>query len=377
MVKRLGAVVVLAWAAFSSQPALAAATFPCFGAPPAYVAHYDGSSQDLDGAVDGAVSFAEPRVFLESQGWWVENGEPDPLSSEHIHVGLCYPQGERIRLQNGRVRWPLMMQLHNQIGATSNFVRGGGFQDGAVTPRANWDPSWDPVSDQEVRFAVLTKRRRNLTRCGRREARFTNNVPVSVHAHRFYQSAGWQTYVPCLRGLRRTNYRSSDLMIARGYYESFDYVNVSLQGNWRASAMASTPVPDAWTVRVGTGAGSTSYAVYVDPDLHHGSKGIVVAEGLGGDATRSVTIDTSQLTPGIHKLMVVANETQLDPLRPIRGTASGVLVVPFLVGGDAYLSASRLRSSDFYCGSNARSTPASGALIGRRTAGTRPLRPAS
>jgi hypothetical protein len=359
MVKRLLVVMVLAAAGPFSHSAMAAVTFPCFGAPAPYVAQYDGSSDDLDGVVDGVVSFAEPRVFLESQGWWVENGEPDPLNAEHIHVGLCYPQGERIRFQNGRVRWPLMIQLHNQVGATSNFVRGGGFQDGSVVPRASWNPAWSPVSNQEVRFAVLTKSRRSLTKCGRREARFTNNVPASMQGHRFYQSAGWQAYVPCLRGLRRADYRSSDVMIARGYYESFDYVNVALRGNWKASAMAATPVPNEWTVSVGTAAGSTSYAVYVDPDLHHGSKGIVVAEGLGGDATRSVTIDTSELTPGVHKLMLVANETQLDPLRAIKGTASGVLVVPFLVAGVPYVSTSTARSLDFDCGSSTRSIAAS------------------
>lgn len=62
---------------------------PCFGAPADYVAAFD----TLDGSKNGAVSYAQPRVYLEDQSWATPEGQIPGHGSEHMHVGACWPQG--------------------------------------------------------------------------------------------------------------------------------------------------------------------------------------------------------------------------------------------------------------------------------------------
>jgi hypothetical protein len=74
-------------------PALAHAqtqTYPCAFAPPDYIVANDAD----DGAVDGQVSYPEPRVFLEAQGHVFEYGATQRHHFEHIHIGMCFPYAE-------------------------------------------------------------------------------------------------------------------------------------------------------------------------------------------------------------------------------------------------------------------------------------------
>jgi hypothetical protein len=70
--------------------------YECFGAPADYLQAFDAT----DGVTDGRVMYPEARVYLETQGWLTSPGETPGHHSEHIHMGACFPQGERWRQPN-------------------------------------------------------------------------------------------------------------------------------------------------------------------------------------------------------------------------------------------------------------------------------------
>lgn len=289
-----------------------AAELACFGAPVDAVAHF-------------GLLYPYPTVWLEAQAWWAEASGPNPLGASHIHFGAAFPQGEAIQPIGGVYRLDAKVQLHNFVGGSAARAQGFNFMSSSVRP---YPLGWKPTSMDEQRFLTMTMDPTKVP-CGRRENRMQVRA-VSPFADEMLSSTGWQAYVVGSRC--PSSDRSSDVIIARGWYSGFDYVNASFQGNWRASQMARpVPVP-VWPVKFAVGQGATSYAVYLDPDLHAGSKGRVLVEANGGDGKRTVNVPTGQLASGVHRLMVVANETHLEAGRAQRGTASGVQVIPFLVG---------------------------------------------
>jgi len=87
-------------------------------------------------------------------------------------------------------------------------------------------------------------------------------------------------------------------------------------------------------VKMAPGAGGapvTSHRAHVDPDFHAGSAGWIVRQGRGSFEGR-LSIDTTQLANGVHKLVLVANARKLSRRdRVANGTSSGVQVIPFVV----------------------------------------------
>jgi hypothetical protein len=131
-----------------------------------------------------------------------------------------------------------------------------------------------------------------------------------------------------------SDYRSRDSVAARGWYEGFGYTNATY-GDFYCSAAPPT-VSGLWQPKASMAPGSggvrvTSYSAHVDPDFHAGSAGWVVARGRGSFEGR-LSIDTTHLTNGPHKLVLVANARKLSRHDGIaNGTSSGVQVVPFVV----------------------------------------------
>lgn len=79
------------------------------------------------------------------------------------------------------------------------------------------------------------------------------------------------------------------------------------------------------------GARVTSHRAHIDPDFHTGSTGWVVKRGRGSFEGR-LSIDTTQLANGLHKLVLVANARKISWRdRVANGTSSGVQVIPFVV----------------------------------------------
>jgi hypothetical protein len=101
--------VVLLFGGLTLSAPPAQASFPCQGAP-------------LDEPKTGL--YAEPRIFMESQGWWIkEPGDPDPSGNAgHVHYATCYPLdvngGPTV---SGKVRFWIRLMMFDNPG-TLNVV---------------------------------------------------------------------------------------------------------------------------------------------------------------------------------------------------------------------------------------------------------------
>ena len=123
-------------------------------------------------------------------------------------------------------------------------------------------------------------------------------------------------------------------MGAAGWYQGLDYANAFLDpDDYIRLRDGVTQGLHSIKVKFDQGAGS----VTVDPDAHNGNPGIVMCRisdrakigGLTPVPTSTtwfaVELDTSGLSPGIHKLALRGSNAD------VRGVQEGVLVVPFRV----------------------------------------------
>jgi hypothetical protein len=287
--------------------------------------------------------YPEPRVFLESQGWWSAGRTTPGGASVHIHVGLCFPQGVAWNPDaDGKVRLDFRIMLHNVSNYTVARFRGtiaccdpipgGGaqFVDTSVETKALI------ASAMPNGYVYLTKvlDLHGAGSDGRKEARFTVDLRHGRTGRRSFQSTGWQSYVDNPDTTVVADYRPQDTVIARGWYEGFGYTNAAYRDLY---CSASPPtVSGVWKPKVKMAPGSggarvTSHRAHIDPDFHAGSAGWVVKRGRGSFEGR-LSIDTTRLANGLHKLVLVANARKISQRdRVANGTSSGVQVVPFVV----------------------------------------------
>lgn len=209
---------------------------------------------------------------------------------------------------DGIVRFDGRVTLHKQVGST-NIVR---LQDeGSYAQTIPF--VLGPCDDCSRDFSFTV----NLSSwsTGRHELRFTANVPDeqpdASGDQRMFQSTGIQL---CVRSCT-PSYRSGDWLEARGWYDGHGYQNARL-----TSSVASVRSGGTISVRLAPGSeglATTGAGVYIDPDFHNGSAGIVVRE-WSGPFTGSVTLPS--LPSGAHRLVLVAHDAQ----------NGGVLLIPFV-----------------------------------------------
>jgi hypothetical protein len=287
--------------------------------------------------------YPEPRVFLESQGWWSPRRTAPGGASVHIHVGVCFPQGVAWNPDaDGKVRLDFRLRLHNASNhrvarfrgsiACCDAIPGGGagFDDTSAETKAL-------IASAMPNGHVYVTKVLDLHGAGsdgRKEARFTLDLRHARTGRRSFQSSGWQSYVDNPDTTVVADYRPRDSVTARGWYEGFGYTNATYGGPY--SAASPPTVSGVWNPRVKMAPGSggarvTSHRAHIDPDFHAGSAGWVVKRGRGSFEGR-LSIDTTQLTNGPHRLVLVANARKISSRdRVANGTSSGVQVIPFVV----------------------------------------------
>ena len=250
--------------------------------------------------------FVDHRSCYETQ-WWGLNGASlpapanAPFDSSHMHLMIAYPIGETIIPVSGSYEFPFYAQLHNFQGGNSNFVRGGNFLSGGDIPQIGWE--WRPTSVDESRSGTLRKANSGIS-CSKCENRFTLNGNAPFGG-RSYQSGAWWTF--------RSGTPGPVSMTARGWSQAGDYVNITIKDSnlgsgtgFRTSYFRDQCVPDPWTITYSLAQGATHAFFYLNPNLHAGSKGIVVVENKTGS---SGTVNIPRvLAPGTHKLMFGAWE---------------------------------------------------------------------
>jgi hypothetical protein len=302
-------------------------SYECLGAPPDYPNRF----------------YPEPRVFLESQDWWSAGRMAPGGASTHIHLGACFPQGTAWKPDaEGKVRLDFRIMLHNvanyQVARFRGSIAccdpipggGAGFDD---TSRETKDLIASAMPNGYVHITKFLDLHGAGTD-GRKEARFTVDLRHGRNERRSFQSSGWQSYVDNPEITVTSDYRSKDSVAARGWYAGFGYTNATY-GDFYCSA-APPSVSGLWQPKASMAPGSggvrvTSYSAHVDPDFHAGSAGWIVARGRGSFEGH-LSIDTTQLTNGPHRLVLVANARKLSRHdRIANGTSSGVQVIPFVV----------------------------------------------
>jgi hypothetical protein len=288
-------------------------------------------------------SYPEPRVFLESQGWWSQGRTAPGGASAHVHVGVCFPQGGTWSPDaEGQVRLDFRIRFHNATNYRVARFRGGiACCDAIEGGGAQFDDT--SAETKALITAAMPHGQVYLTKVldvdgagsdGRKEARFTVDLRDTRNGRRFLQSAGWQSYIDRPDTVVVADYRRADTVTARGWYEAFGYINAGYADSY--SAASPPTVSGIWTpkVRMEPGSGGapvTSHRAHVDPDFHMGVAGWIVKQGAGPFKGR-LSIDTTRLSNGWHKLVLIANARKISARdRAPNGTASGVQAIPFLV----------------------------------------------
>lgn len=248
-------VLALIGAGFQHGHARAATAFGC----PAQLASLD---------------FPEPRVCLETQGWWLQGASATlppnaAVASTHVHLMIPFPLGERVAIPtSGGFSWPYYAQFHNGQSGTVRQVRGGAWQLSSCCPK---DPNYlgVPISsvDQSHVGSIpiassLLGAWRSAT--GKRENRFTADT-TSPFGKRQYQSGAWNAYL---------NAPGAPVgFTARGWYEGPGYSNFTFKDSnigsgvgFRASELASICAPSSVSLTYSLAEG-TSLAFLFGPSL--------------------------------------------------------------------------------------------------------------
>lgn len=251
---------------------------------------------DCIGAPTGTVGgetlitkYPEPRIWLESQGWWGEGAHPPQLgNAEHIHVGMCFPVGQTMV---DTTTLQVKVLVHNMNGATllvtSLHDPGGG-----ALPDINWNlpiTSNDVVKTKTVKFDTKfmkdgKREFRNLTK-----VRTTHSNPDGSKSE-LHASSGWcwniqnNDEADSASGGCGSNFNSIE---GRGWYQCFEYKVADVQG-W-GTQTGTTAYPwggisrngGAYTINVDLRDGAspsnnavTGWRVHIDPDFHNNNLGV-------------------------------------------------------------------------------------------------------
>jgi hypothetical protein len=326
---------------------LAITEYNCIGAPTGTV-----------GGETLITKYPEPRIWLESQGWWGEGSPPPQLgNAEHIHVGMCFPVGQTMV---GQTTLQVKVHAHNMNGATllnTNLHDPG---EGAL-PEINWNlaiNSNDFVKTKTVTFNTLymedgRREFRNLTK-----VRTTHSNPDGSKSE-LHASSGWcwniqnNDEADTDSGGCGNNFNSIE---GRGWYQCFEYKVAEVQG-W-GTQTGTTPYPwgginrngGSYTINVDLrdGAGalnnnlSTGWRVHIDPDFHNNNNLGVWWTGQifpnGGPNHGYVTIPSNVMaglsTTQAHKLVFISQARgtcNASGVPSQTGEVSAVQVVSFKV----------------------------------------------
>jgi hypothetical protein len=294
------------------------------------------------------VSYPEPRVFLESQGWWDDRDDDGQVArfgdSEHLHIGLCVPLQQTV---SGTMRIDIRALGHNlpagsviqntrfhdapgQLFEDIRYERvvKAGEMDAAVWRTLNWGSAESPDGLRELRFLTFVRR----------------TDGAEIHA-----STGW--CVDFENGKTDSNYSSCTrrLTEGRGWYDCLEYKS-SRTDEW-TYPYGGIPAGQAYTIRMsgqdGAPFGSgddevTRHWLRFDPAFHAGTLGTLIFEHPGAHRDETVTVPGHLLTPGVHRIFLMTERdgrcTQISPDTvfpnqrvPQDGIISGGISIPIKV----------------------------------------------
>jgi hypothetical protein len=316
--------------------------YPCLGAP----------ADEPNGGM-----YPEPRIFLENQAWW----QPTVSGTEnhgHIHTAACiprptWPDGTPIEV-TGSMPLAIRTILHDNPGflrysrvhmttAAANHI---GMFTGVIGQNCvEGGPNWNQATLGCVWWTTGSVDTTISEYDGYQEFRVGSNVRQTQAAgDTMFSTGAWMVYLANGKPVRNFHHNAAgtslDWTAGSGWYLGANYeiarlqspLPYSLAGSWTFSIAL---VPGAH------GADPTHGFVSVDPDFHHGSVGTVLYDG-SAPTTRTITLDTTTLTNGVHKLFLRTDApcdgtagnncgVKADGSTNNVSTNSGAIVIPFLV----------------------------------------------
>ena len=272
-----------------------------------------GEGHSVAGALAGleCTGYPEPRIFIETQDWWVSSTG----GSGHVHVGTCFPYLQQIR---GVVRFDLRVVMHENPGHLRrvDVAIYPADDSGLVVPvEFGKDCAGTCVFTAPVYIDTST------VSDGWQEFRFKARVD-QPDGTEMLTSSGWKTYLDNGNAVNGSDGGSG--VTARGWYTDVGYQNAYID------ALPAGPVSGTWTFTLklvpgADGTPTTSHLVAVDPDFHHHDPGLVIKED-SGECRCTVSIDTTQLANGFHRLFLRSDSALATGI-----THSGVLAFAFEV----------------------------------------------
>jgi hypothetical protein len=318
------------------RPDLAVASIQCIGVPAPVIDGWPGD-----------VNYPEPRVFLESQGWWgkrrADGTVPTYGEAEHIHVGLCFPLQKTV---SGNTRFRVRVQGHNL--PPGSLIESTLLHDGTGTSfgRLVWNHTvqagqtdvdlWREVTVSTTGSPNGIREFRNLTKVIRpAEA----NGSAELHA-----SSGWCWTI---NNSGTTTSGNSTLCepgtaqptMGRGWYSCFEYKIGELR-NFSYPYGGRSPNTNyiiRYSGRDGAGDNNlvSGHIVRLDPQFHTGGLGTLIDSAGGAVTNKEDTIYAAQMKTGIRRIVVIgfanANCTSGAGAVPQDGIVSGVISIPIKV----------------------------------------------
>lgn len=287
--------------------------------------------------------YPEPRAPIEAQNWWSDRGEDHEFGSHHVHLFACWPvNGTEVR---GRFYLDVRILLHaHEPGSVFYMLDGGletsgtGITSASAGCAFSLKPNFRTYAQDHVFWYHVECDTARWSADGAPEMRMRARVR-DPQGDRQFNSTGW----PLSGENGKTpesserSHRALNILVGRGWYDhGIEYSNAEFQ----SSGQLLTPRSGIWRPTIRTLAPSgepitRSYA-YLDPDFHHGSHGTLILDDPG-DYRGAVTIDTTALSNGPHRLVIRA-DSDITGGFPTPGVNSGIMSVTFQVQNGATLS---------------------------------------
>jgi hypothetical protein len=268
--------------------------------------------------------YPEPRIFVESQSWWLRTPGGSGTDFGHMHVGACMPYHQTV---SGVIGLDVRIILHDNPGRFDylNPVLVSNSQELSLAHNLTLHDFTCPVGTC-TGWVHLDVDTRLISSDGRQEIRLRAYVdePDGNIMHSSINTLATFRNGNAVSDLDRRPYQRG-----KGWYTGSGYCESDV-----VSDLPVGPVSGVWSPAlriVDHGAADdlpvTHHSVRLDPDFHAVPPvpGTILVDGSGPWAG-SVAIDTRTMANGRHRLVLRA-----DCDDPRGSTNSGLLVVAFTV----------------------------------------------
>jgi len=261
--------------------------------------------------------YAEPRVFADSQAWWMQTAGKTGTENGHVHTDVCFPFRQHVK---GIVPLDIRLVMHNNPGKLDQLavqVWNGGT---GASAKKSFSPALVCATDCEfwVHLEVDTTKH---PYDGWQEWRIRPRV-VEPDGKQLIGSTSYQAYLE--NGKPIKNYRDPNFVQGKGWYSAVNYAQARVTAGYTYGAAVS----GKWAITIACDASNlpvTGCLATIDPNFHLLQPGITQHTNAG-PFKGTVTIDTTTLANGPHRLVI-----RTDVNAPTGSTLSGVLNLPFTV----------------------------------------------